>query len=133
MAKTPEGLSIASGSRMRPATTSVAAAVFFALHGAPRAALADQAEAGPTTLQEVVVTATRREQALEAVPYNISVVTPERIAATGVTDLATLATQVPGLSMFDYGARFTAATTPVIRGINATASPARGSRAWWPR
>jgi outer membrane receptor protein involved in Fe transport len=130
MAKTPERLNTASGSRMRPANTSVAAAVFLALHGAPRAALADQAEAGPTALQEVVVTATRREQALEAVPYNISVVTPERIAATGVTDLATLATQVPGLSMFDYGARFTAATTPVIRGINATASPARGFRSF---
>jgi outer membrane receptor protein involved in Fe transport len=114
----------------RPATTSIAAAVFFALHGAPRIALADQAESGPPALQEVVVTATRREQALEAVPYNISVVTPEKIAATGVTDLATLATQVPGLSMFDYGARFTAATTPIIRGINATASPARGFRSF---
>ena len=117
-------------SRARPATTSIAAAVFFALHGGPRAALAEQAETGPTPLQEVVVTATRREQALEAVPYNISVVSPEKIAATGVTDLATLATQVPGLSMFDYGARFTAATTPVIRGINATASPARGFRSF---
>jgi outer membrane receptor protein involved in Fe transport len=109
----------------------VAAAVFIALHGAPRLARADQGEVGPpATLQEIVVTATRRAQTLEAVPYNISVVSPEMIAATGVTDLATLATQVPGLSMFDYGARFTESTTPIIRGINATASPVRAFRSF---
>ena len=76
------------------------------------------------------MTATRRSQALEAVPYSISVVTPEQIAASGATDLMSLATQVPGLSMFDYGARFAGAVSPIIRGINATASPppSRGFR-----
>jgi iron complex outermembrane recepter protein len=117
-------------SELRPATTSIAAAVLFALHGTARAAPADQTQAGPSPLQEVVVTATRREQALEDVPYNISVVSPEQIAASGVTDLASLATEVPGLAMFDYGARFTGATNPIIRGINATASPARGFRSF---
>ena len=48
---------------LRPATTSIAAAVLFALHGAARAAPADQTQAGPSSLQEVVVTATRREGA----------------------------------------------------------------------
>ena len=71
-------------------------------------------------LQEVVVTATRREQTLEAVPYSISVVSADQIAASGATDIESLATQVPGLSMYDYGARFAGASTPIIRGINAT-------------
>ena len=131
MANKPGGCGSESRGRRRPSATSVAGAVFIALHGAPRAARADQAEVGPpAALQEIVVTATRREQALEAVPYNISVVSPEKIAATGVTDLATLATQVPGLSMFDYGARFNASTNPIIRGINATASPVRAFRSF---
>src|SRR5919108_5760512 len=112
----------------RPTATSVAAAVFFALYGVPRPTLADTGEPGAPALQEVVVTATRREQALEAVPYNISVVTPEQIAASGASDIASLATQVPGLSMYDYGARFAGAVAPIIRGINATGSPARGFR-----
>jgi len=114
--------------RVFPAGTRIAAAVFIALHGAPRPAVAEQTETNAAQLQEVTVTASRRTEALEAVPYSISVVTPEQIAATGVTDIATLATQVPGLSMFDYGARFSEAVTPIIRGINATASPARAFR-----
>ena len=72
------------------------------------------------TLQEVVVTATRREQSLEAVPYSITAVGAEQILNTGVTDIASLASQVPGLSMFDFGARLSGATTPIIRGLNAT-------------
>ena len=49
-------------------------------------------------LQEVVVTASKRSQTLEAVPYSISVVSAQQIAASGATDIASLATQVPGLS-----------------------------------
>ncbi|MBV8341171.1 MAG: TonB-dependent receptor [Gammaproteobacteria bacterium] len=113
---------------MLPATTSIAAAVATALYGGPQPALAQQAEAGAGPLQEVVVTANRRQQSLESVPYSMSVVSPEQIAASGATDIASLAPQVPGLSMYDYGARFSGATAPIIRGINATGSPARGFR-----
>ena len=108
--------------RTLPAT-SIAAAVCIALYGTPRGAAGDQPEAAATPLQEVTVTATRREQALEAVPYSISVVSADRIAASGATDLMSLAEQVPGLAMLDYGARFAGVVTPIIRGINATASP----------
>ena len=48
--------------------------------------------------------------------------------AGGVTDIASLATEVPGLSMYDYGARLAGATVPIIRGINATGEPTRGFR-----
>ncbi|MGB9332728.1 MAG: TonB-dependent receptor [Steroidobacteraceae bacterium] len=113
-----------------PATTSIAAAVFFALYGMPRAALGDQSDVSSSALAEVTVTATRREETLESVPYSLSVVTSEQLAASGITDLMSLSTQVPGLSMYDYGARFAGAVTPIIRGINATGSPARGFRSF---
>jgi iron complex outermembrane recepter protein len=131
MAKTPRMIRGQASGRRWPAKTGVAAAVFVALHGTPRAARADQGEAESSIgLQEVVVTATRREQSIESVPYNISVVSAEKLEATGVSDLATLATQVPGLSMLDYGARFNESTSPIIRGINATASPVRAFRSF---
>jgi iron complex outermembrane receptor protein len=113
-----------------PAPSTIAASVFFALYGLPRGALGDQADASATALAEVTVTATRRQETLESVPYSLSVVSSEQLAASGVTDLMSLSTQVPGLSMYDYGARFAGAVTPIIRGINATGSPARGFRSF---
>ena len=111
-----------------PAAVSIATAVSFALYGLAQPAAAEPADQAPDALQEITVTATRREQSLEAVPYSMSVISAAQIEASGATDIATLATQVPGLSMYDYGARFAGATTPIIRGINATGSPARGFR-----
>jgi iron complex outermembrane recepter protein len=111
-------------------TSSVATAVFFALYGLPPAAFGDAEDSGPNVLQEITVTATRREQTVEAVPYSLSVVSSEQLAAAGVTDLMSLSTTVPGLSTYDYGARFAGATSPIIRGINATGSPARGFRSF---
>lgn len=111
-----------------PAAASIATAVSFALYGLAQPAAAEPADQAPDALQEITVTATRREQSLEAVPYSMSVISAAQIEASGATDVATLATQVPGLSMYDYGARFAGATAPIIRGINATGSPARGFR-----
>jgi iron complex outermembrane recepter protein len=125
LSRTP---AVVNAARLLPAGSSVAAAVFFALYGTPHPALADEPDTSANTLQEVVVTAQRRQQSIESVPYSISVISPDAIAATGATDLESLATQVPGLSMYDYGARFAGAVAPIIRGINATGSPARGFR-----
>ena len=71
----------AGTTQVRPsAGISVGAAVFFALYGMQRPAMAQQPpESAPGTLAEVVVTATRHELTLEAVPYSMSVV--------GATDL----------------------------------------------
>ncbi len=110
----------------------VSTAVWVALYGIWPSAHAQQAataaEAAPESIAEVTVTATRRTEALEAVPYSLSVVTAAQLAESGVTDIASLATQVPGLSTYEYGARFAAATVPIIRGVNATGEPTRGFR-----
>jgi iron complex outermembrane recepter protein len=118
--------------RRPSAGTTVGGAVFLALYGLPHAAFAQQAPAAAAApvsneLEEVTVTANRRQQSLEEVPYSLSVVSAEQLERTGVTDIASLATQVPGLSLYDYGARLTGATSPIIRGINATSQP-RGFR-----
>ncbi|MGB6310765.1 MAG: TonB-dependent receptor [Steroidobacteraceae bacterium] len=114
--------------RLLPGKTTVGAAVFFALYGLPHPAAADTADASTDSLQEITVTATRRVQTLEAVPYSLSVISADQLTQAGVTDLASLATTVPGLSMYDFGARMSEATSPIIRGINATAEPTRGFR-----
>jgi iron complex outermembrane receptor protein len=116
--------------RTRTAITSVRAAVCAALYGVIPAVQAQEAAApeGSAVLQEVTVTATRRSEALEAVPYSLSVVSSEQLLAGGVTDLASLATAVPGVSMYEYGARLAGAEVPIIRGVNATGEPTRGFR-----
>jgi iron complex outermembrane receptor protein len=115
-----------------PAKMSVAAGVFLAIYGFSGTARAQQAppqqNASGAALEEITVTANRREQVLEAVPYNLSVVSATQLEQSNVTDLASLSTTVPGLSMFDYGARFSSAAAPIIRGINATAEATRGFR-----
>ena len=117
----------------KPRTLSVGAAVFLALYGLPNRGSAQQVDSEPSAksadeLQEITVTANRREQKLEAVPYALSVVSADQLADANITDLASLSVNVPGLSLYDYGARFAGAVSPIIRGINATAEPLRGFR-----
>ena len=116
-----------------PVKMTVGVAVLLAIYGVPDSVRAQQAPPAPPSvteplLEEVTVTANRREQTLEAVPYNMSVVSSDQLAQANVTDLSSLSNTVPGLSMFDYGARFSAAAAPIIRGINATAEATRGFR-----
>ena len=59
----------------RPAKAPISAAVFFALYGVPHPASAQQQTESPSgTLQEITVTATRRAQTLEEVPYSITAI-----------------------------------------------------------
>jgi iron complex outermembrane recepter protein len=111
-----------------PVKASIGAAVCCALYGIPYAAIAQQAPQEQTpseepALQEVIVTATRRQQTLEEVPYSVTAVSADQLANTGVTDIQSLTNQVPGLSLYSLGARETSAINPIIRGINVTAAP----------
>jgi iron complex outermembrane receptor protein len=129
----------------RRALTTVGAAVCIALYGAAHpvragdagqavgqaaaAATADDSSASLPALQEITVTASRRTQTAESTPYSLTVITPQQLEDANVTDISSLTTQVPGLSMYDFGARFAGATVPIIRGINATGQP-RGFRSF---
>jgi outer membrane receptor protein involved in Fe transport len=116
-------------SRARSNTNvKVSTAVCLALYGMPHGALAQEPPAqqqpvpSSAVLQEVVVTAQRRAQSLDSVPYSITAISPEQMTNSGVTDIAALTRQVPGLSMYDLGARLSGAVFPIIRGLNASAT-----------
>ena len=118
----------------RRVLSAVGAAVCIALYGAACPVRADDAapadDSGtPATLQEITVTASRRTQTQESVPYSLTVITPQQLEDANVGDISSLTSQVPGLSMYDFGARFAGATVPIIRGINATGEP-RGFRSF---
>jgi iron complex outermembrane receptor protein len=71
-------------------------------------------------LQEVIVTASRREQAITDIPYNIDAVSTATIENTGATSMADLARLLPGVSYIDQGPVSRAShDNIVLRGLNA--------------
>ena len=96
----------------RPPNRSIAASVGLILastqlaHAQTQTTPAQQPQsAAPKSemLEEIVVTAQRREQNIQAIPYNISVVGAEDLRRSGTTSLSQLAHIVPGLTSVDAG------------------------------
>ena len=83
---------------------------------APNVALA-QSNAD-TLLEEVVVSARKREEALIDVPLAISVFDSGVLERARVTSVADLAALTPGMTLFQFGSEFY--NTPVIRGMAQT-------------
>lgn len=79
----------------------------------PRAQEAAGAAPPSPTLDEVVVTATRREESLQDVPVAVTAVSAEQLAASGISDPRQLMQVVPGLT----GARNIGGLQPSIRGV----------------
>lgn len=101
-------------SRERCLSTGVIASLWCAL--VPTLALAQQSEtttdaataeapAATDGLQEIVVTATRRAESVQDVPYNIQAISSGTLEKIGALDQRDFARLVPGLSMVDTGAR----------------------------
>jgi iron complex outermembrane receptor protein len=78
------------------------------------------AEAETSTLDEVVVTAQRREERLRDVPIAITTVTGEQLQSSGVTGTLDLGQVTPGLTVASSGAF----AQPTIRGIGTTSAGA---------
>jgi len=74
----------------------------------PTLALAQTAAADDVGVEEVVVTARRREETLKDVPVAVTAVSGERLAATGAVDITTLQQSTPNI------------TVQVARGSNST-------------
>ena len=66
-------------------------------------------------LDDIVVTAQKREENPQRVPIAITTVTPARLQASGVTDIQSLPSAVPGLQVLNIGG----AVVPRIRGVGA--------------
>src|SRR5579872_279143 len=98
-------------------STCVSAILAAGSQGYPLAAVAADAD-----IQEIVVTATRREQSVADIPYNISAVGSADLRNSGVTDLQGLTRMIPGLVSPDLGPRGSSSNSAlVIRGLNASA------------
>jgi iron complex outermembrane recepter protein len=114
-------------------TNTLRSAIRFALFaGAGGALFAPAAYAEPsgdaTSLEEIVVTATRREQTILDVPYSISAISGATLDENHVQSLSDLSHLIAGLSFVDQGP--TSRSNFVLRGINANStseSPILGS------
>ena len=74
-------------------------------------------------MQEVTVTVQRREQNILDVPYNITAVSGDEVAASFTRDSAELLRAIPGVSQIDQGPRNAAQFSSIrIRGLNVDSS-----------
>ncbi|WP_374528304.1 TonB-dependent receptor [Novosphingobium sp.] len=89
----------------------------------PVAAFAQEAAADDADTSEIVVTATRREQRVQDIPYNISAIGGDAIEANKTRDSTELLRTIPGLSVVDRGARNSGVLNSLtIRGINVNST-----------
>ncbi|RMA78472.1 TonB-dependent receptor [Umboniibacter marinipuniceus] len=80
-------------------------------------AVATAQEAG--VLEEVLVTASARSQAVEDIPYNISSMSGDQLEARNITDQAELLRSMSGVSVVDRGYRNSGTVNSIIiRGLN---------------
>ncbi len=67
------------------------------------------------TLEEIVVTARKREESVQDIPVVVTAFTADELARRGVSELEDIAAATPGLSFEDFSSSFSAA--PVMRGL----------------
>jgi len=94
---------------------SVAAAVAL---GMPSLLMAQGSESAESSmLEEIIVTATKREESIYDVPIAITAFSQETIERQGITDLTDIGKFVPNLNVTGFSAGHTSSVNPFIRGI----------------
>ncbi|KGB53070.1 TonB-dependent receptor precursor [Sphingopyxis sp. LC81] len=89
----------------------------------------DSAQASePSGDGDIIVTASRREQRVTDLPFNISAYGGEQIERANISSVASLTRQVPNFNIVDAGARTAAAQIPIIRGLNASQTSTNAAR-----
>src|SRR5579863_5659791 len=103
---------------LRGATRAACQVSFAVLAFGPLGASADQPQSGEAAapaLQEVVVTATRREESLSKVPISVTALTQESLDDRGIKDFSEVARFTPGVNFDNSGTNNIS-----IRGISGT-------------
>jgi len=99
--------------------TAIAVSLALATTGPAAVAQTDE----ESLLEEITVTATRRESSIQDVPYNISAVSGTALETALITDQADLMRIVPGVAVVDRGYRNSGVINGImIRGINVDGS-----------
>jgi outer membrane receptor protein involved in Fe transport len=107
-----------NGCILRGATRAACQVSFAVLAFGPLGAWADQPQSGEEiapALQEVVVTATRREESLSKVPISVTALTQESLDERGIKDFSEVARFTPGVNFDNSGTNNIS-----IRGISGT-------------
>ncbi|MBD7942299.1 TonB-dependent receptor [Brevundimonas guildfordensis] len=89
-------------------TALLAGAAFGVMASAAQAQQAPAMEAQASTVDDIIVSARRRDEALKDVPVSVSAMSAERLEQTGASDITALQQQTPN------------ATVQVARGSNST-------------
>lgn len=91
----------------------------------------DAAEVSPSdqVTNEIIVTASKRDQKQRDVPSVVAIVSSERIANEGIQDFRDYAKLVPGLSQRDYG--IPGIGTIVLRGLNTGSQQQTNTAAYY--
>lgn len=98
----------------------------LAAHAQTAAVTGPSQEDSQSVIPEIVVTAQRRSESIQDVPYNISVVDASQLSASGATSLNDLTRNVPGLVTVDTGEGARGRTNNLtLRGLR-TDSPGGG-------
>lgn len=75
-----------------------------------------------SNIEEITVTATRRAESIQDIPYNISAVSGDQLIAANVDSLSELTQTIPGIAYADFGVRSSGVNNQLIlRGLNANA------------
>jgi iron complex outermembrane recepter protein len=89
----------------------------FAAVGVANAADAASA-AGPDQLQEVIVTAEKREENIEKVPISVSVLSRDEMMQRNITDMADVAAVTPGVDFQNQGSTIALSIRGISSGIS---------------
>jgi iron complex outermembrane receptor protein len=109
-------------------TATAAAASLLCSMTAPAAHAAGQEAAAEQSLDKVIVTAQKREQAAIDVPGSVASLNTEKLAREGKVRLEDYVTSVPGLSISSYRQGFTQVT---LRGITTGVSQSAATTAFY--
>ena len=102
-----------TGTKLRLSSASVTVGLILTLVATD--SLYAQDDDASDVLDEIMVTAQKREQNLRDVPFSISAITSQTIDDSGLSDIQDLSQMVPGLVFAETIGRQTA--SPSIRGI----------------
>src|SRR6185295_1463495 len=95
--------------------------IAFATLGSSFVVCASAQDSAPTSLEEIVVTAQRREEKLADVPLSISAFSQENLDSRGVRSIDDIARLTPGVTFTRGDARNGQASTISIRGVASNA------------
>ena len=118
--KKPFSQKVASLLRQRLALAALPLLGGFDVSGIAYAA---DSAADPNTLQEIVVTVTRREESVQRVPISITALDANELTAGNIKSIDDIARVTPGLEYAIPNGYSSAITTIAIRGMNANTGP----------